>query len=176
VVLTGAARWELAGAGGDDDLSIAGGDGTGAPIGDATVRGGSGADTIRAALDGCVIAGEGGIDEPTTRRAPRASASTCRGRGPPRGGRRRHHHGGRELVGTSQGDRLTGDEGRTSFAAARVRTRWTAGPDDLLAATARTPSHSPRRIWCDGRPEGTSTGNGSDTLAASERQGLRRAM
>jgi hypothetical protein len=156
VVLTGAARWELAGAGGDDDLSIAGGDGTGAPIGDATVRGGSGADTIRAALDGCVIAGEGGIDELDYSAAPSGvRVDLSKGEA---------HRAAADVDTITEVENLVGvagrptDRRRGAERASRRRGSGRAGRPQGIGRPVRRRRQGHRRIRlgeseCDGRPE-----------------------
>lgn len=173
VVLGGAARWELAGVSGDDVLSIAGGDGTGGPVAGATVRGGTGNDTIRAALDGCVIAGEGGVDTLDYSAAPsgiRADLS--------KGEARRESAGVdtitsiENLVGTAQGDRLTGDEQPNELRGGDGRDALDGhkGGDDLFGGKGKDTiafAHATQSVTVDLKT-GTSTGNGSDTLTSIE--------
>ncbi|HEX5951412.1 MAG TPA: calcium-binding protein [Actinomycetota bacterium] len=173
VVLDGPARWELAGVTGDDRLSIAGGDGTGAAVVDATVRGGSGSDTIVAALDGCVIAGEGDVDTldysaaPTGVRVDLSKGQATRTNVDPD-----TVTGIENVVGTPQDDRLTGDEQSNELlgGAGRDTLDGHKGADDLVGGEGKDTvafAYATVSVTVDLK-EGTSTGNGSDTLTSIE--------
>jgi len=173
VVLTGSARWELAGLLGNDHLSVAGGGGTGAAMSDTTVRGGTGDDTIIATIDGCVIAGEGGVDTLDYSGAP-AGVRVDLSKGVARrtGVDPDTLTGIENVVGTPQGDRLIGDEEANEL-------RGGGGPDtldghkgsdDLFGGKGKDSvafAFAGQGVTVDLK-KGTASGNGSDTLSGIE--------
>jgi Ca2+-binding RTX toxin-like protein len=173
VELTGGARWELVGVAGNDQLSIAGGAGTGAPVGNATVRGGTGDDAIRAALDGCVIAGEGGVDTLDYSAAPSAvRVDLSKGEAQRESAAVDTITGVENLVGTAQDDRLTGDEQPNELRGGPGRDTLDGhkSGDDLLGGKGKDTvgfSSATQSVTVDLK-KGTSTGNGSDTLTSIE--------
>lgn len=173
VVLTGPALWTLAGVGGDDHLSVAGGDGTGPAAADVTVSGGTGNDTIEGTIGGCVIDGEGGVDTLDYSAAPagiRVDLSKHEARRD--GADADTVTEVEDLVGTSQGDQLIGDEQPNELrgGAGRDTLDGHKGGDDLFGGDGKDTvafAFATLSVTVDLKA-GTSTGNGNDKLASIE--------
>ncbi|HEU4356789.1 MAG TPA: hypothetical protein VFT27_14465 [Actinomycetota bacterium] len=173
VVLTGAALWSLAGMGEDDHLSVAGGAGTGPAASDVSVSGGTGDDTIEGAIGGCVIDGGGGVDTLDYSASPagvRVDLSKHEARRD--GAEPDTVLEVEDLVGTAQGDQLTGAEGPNELRglAGADTLDGHRGSDDLFGGDGKDTvafAYATQSVTVDLK-KGTSTGNGDDALDSIE--------
>jgi len=172
LTLTGPADWEIAGRGGADAISLAGGGGAGEAIAAASVLGGVGDDTVFGMVGGSTIDGGEGNDTMDYAAAAQVRADLSKGIGRPGEGLEDSLVAIEGVVGTSGSDRLIGDSADNTLAGGDGDDWLDGGKgSDLInggqGADTADYSGAPKGVSVD-LEEGTATGIGADTLSGVE--------
>jgi len=173
VTITGGPAIELLGREGLDTLSVAGGDGTGDPVGDALLDGGAGDDTLIGLIGGSELVGGDGVDTLDYSRVPEGiEADLTAGVVKPYTGVIDFVDTCEDVIGTTANDILVGDAGANTLTGGDGDdTLDGRDGDDTLDGGAGTDTASfaglKKAVVVDLRA-GTAEGIGADTLIGIE--------